>query len=119
MGEPLSIRDAAKLIGKSKSTLRRWIKDGKVSAVETDDGLQVDPAELERLGLIGAAGGKGKAKHKAPSTESAPDEQGSDRLDALATEVQQLRIEVTKLRKQIELILVARMKRSPWWKRLF
>jgi hypothetical protein len=119
MGEPLSIHDAAKLIGKSTSTLRRWIKDGKVASVETDDGLQVDPAELERLGLIGAAGGRRKVKVNAVPTESAPDGQASDRLDALAAEVKELRIEVTKLRKQIELILVARMKRSPWWKKLF
>ena len=119
MGELLSIRDAAKLIGKSKSTLRRWVKDGKVASVETDDGLQVDPAELERLGLVVAAGGKRKTKAKAAPAEDPTGDSGADRIDALATEVRELRIEVTKLRKQIELILVARMKRSPWWKRLF
>lgn len=45
----LSLSQAAKLTGKSKSTINRAIKTGKVSATRHDDGsYSIDPAELSR-----------------------------------------------------------------------
>lgn len=45
----LTLSQAAKLIGKSKSTLNRAIKSGRLSAIRNDDGtFSINPAELLR-----------------------------------------------------------------------
>lgn len=45
----LSLSQAAKLTGKSKSTINRAIKTGKLSATRHEDGTySIDPAELAR-----------------------------------------------------------------------
>ena len=45
----LSLSQAAKLTGKSKSTINRAIKTGKLSAARHEDGsYSIDPAELSR-----------------------------------------------------------------------
>lgn len=45
----LSLSQAAKLTGKSKSTINRAIKTGKLSAARNEDGsYSIDPAELSR-----------------------------------------------------------------------
>ena len=45
----LSLSQAAKLTGKSKSTINRAIRAGKISATRHDDGsYSIDPAELSR-----------------------------------------------------------------------
>jgi len=45
----LSLSQAAKLTGKSKSTINRAIKTGKLSATRHEDGTySIDPAELSR-----------------------------------------------------------------------
>lgn len=45
----LSLSQAAKLTGKSKSTINRAIKTGKLSATRHEDGTySIDPAELVR-----------------------------------------------------------------------
>lgn len=45
----LSLSQAAKLTGKSKSTVNRAIKTGKLSATRQEDGsYSIDPAELAR-----------------------------------------------------------------------
>ena len=46
----LSLGQAARLVRTSKTTLRRAIKDGRLSATRRDDGgYQIDPAELARI----------------------------------------------------------------------
>lgn len=46
----LSLSQAAKLTEKSKSTINRAIKTGKLSATRHDDGsYSIDPAELSRV----------------------------------------------------------------------
>ena len=45
-----TLGEAAKAVGKSKTTLHRAIKSGKISASKADDGSYViEPAELHRL----------------------------------------------------------------------
>lgn len=45
-----TLGDAAKAAGKSKTTLHRAIKSGRISAVKADDGsYSIDPAELHRV----------------------------------------------------------------------
>lgn len=46
----LSLSQAAKLTGKSKSTINRAIKTGKISATRHEDGsYSLDPSELSRM----------------------------------------------------------------------
>ena len=46
----LSLSQAAKLTEKSKSTINRAIKTGKLSAIRHEDGsYSIDPAELSRV----------------------------------------------------------------------
>lgn len=46
----LSLSQAAKLAGRSKSTIHRAIKTGKLSATRHEDGsYSIDPAELSRV----------------------------------------------------------------------
>lgn len=46
----LSASQAAKQVGKSVPTITRAIKNGKLSAIKTDEGgYQIDPAELFRV----------------------------------------------------------------------
>ena len=48
--EMLSLGEAARLAGTSKTTLSRAIKAGRLSATRKDDGgYQIDPAELSRV----------------------------------------------------------------------
>lgn len=48
--QELSLSQAAKLTAKSKSTINRAIKTGKLSATRHDDGsYSIDPAELSRV----------------------------------------------------------------------
>jgi hypothetical protein len=45
-----TLGDAAKATGKSKTTLHRAIKSGKISAAKAEDGsYSIDPAELHRV----------------------------------------------------------------------
>lgn len=45
-----TLGEAAKAVGKSKTTLHRAIKSGKISASKTDDGSYIiEPSELHRL----------------------------------------------------------------------
>ena len=45
-----TLGDAAKATGKSKTTLHRAIKSGKISATKAEDGsYSIDPAELHRV----------------------------------------------------------------------
>jgi hypothetical protein len=47
---PYSLGQAAKATGKSKPTIQRAIKTGRLSAVRKDDGsYQIEPAELHRV----------------------------------------------------------------------
>lgn len=58
----LSLSQAAKLTGKSKSTINRAIKTGKLSATRHDDGsYSIDPAELSRV--FNLEPDKGAEKH--------------------------------------------------------
>lgn len=54
----LSLSQAAKAAGKSKSTINRAIKSGKLSATRHDDGsYSIDASELSRVFQIGTSMG--------------------------------------------------------------
>lgn len=55
----LSLSEAAKVAGQSKSTIWRAVKSGRVSATRTDTGdYQIDPAELHRVFPLGTGQGR-------------------------------------------------------------
>ena len=55
----LSLSEAAKVAGQSKSTIWRAVKAGRVSATKTDTGdYQIDPAELHRVFPLGTGEGR-------------------------------------------------------------
>ena len=51
-----TLSEAAKAVGKSKTTIHRAIKSGKISASKLDSGAyNIDPSELHRVFQIGTA----------------------------------------------------------------
>lgn len=46
----LSVKRAAEMLGRSKSTVRGWCRDGTLSAVKIGRGWYVSRAELENFG---------------------------------------------------------------------
>ena len=47
---PFSLSKAAKVAGVSKTTIHKWVKNGKLSATKGTDGTySIDPSELERV----------------------------------------------------------------------
>lgn len=70
----LTLSQAAKSISKSKSTLNRAIKSGRLSAVRNEDGtFSIDPSELARAFPQNAPGRTPRVHHEAhlppPRTE--------------------------------------------------
>lgn len=92
----VSLQQAVKMTGKSESTLRRAVKNGKVSAERDDRGhLQFDPAELRRVyGELKSTG------EDAQSTENGNDKAmtGHDR----GREITLLENQVADLKSQLE-----------------
>lgn len=53
---PLTVAQAARMLGKSRTTLHRWIKQGTIRAVRPEGGNQLIPFfEIERLAGKGGA----------------------------------------------------------------
>lgn len=70
---PYSMGEAAKVLGLSKPTVSKYIKEGKIGATRTDDGkgYQIDPAELKRFqeNYKKPSGGKPPTKTEETKTE--------------------------------------------------
>ncbi len=67
----LTLADAARHAGTSKSSLFRWIKSGRVSATKADDGTyRVDPAELQRY--LNSVSAEAHRERGAEQSEAAP-----------------------------------------------
>ena len=68
-----TLGQAAKATGKSKPTIQRAIKNGRISAVRNDDGsYEIDPAELHRVfePLRDAGNDTGDMKQSVPSGDT-------------------------------------------------
>lgn len=79
----LTLRQAAELTGKSKSTLTRAIKSGRLSASRNEDGMYaIDPAELARAyPFVERHDAQHDARHGAPrNDEIEPDDAAILRL---------------------------------------
>ncbi len=92
---PLSLSAAAKQAGKSKTTLTRAIKSGKLSATRHEDGsYSIDPAELSRVYPLRpvAQGNSGAVRDPHATPDATP---------PVAPETEQLRLKVEMLEKML------------------
>lgn len=137
----LTLGQAARLTGTSKTTLTRAIKGGRLSATRRDDGgYQIDPAELARVYTVTPATPEtgtatGDVVHRATvesdggATPVTPPDVAA-KLAALDAEVKGLRDMLAEVRAhrddlrsdrdewkgRAERLLTDQ--RRPWWKRL-
>lgn len=87
---PLSVRQAAALAGKDRSTILRAIDSGKLSAARDEHGrFRIDPAELERA--FGTLHSPVQRTGVAPDAPPPPAPADAARTAALAREVELLR----------------------------
>jgi len=62
MAKRVDIREAGRIAGKSASTIREWIKAGKVDAKKVDGKWMIDPSSLKGSGGASRKGGASKKK---------------------------------------------------------
>lgn len=115
----LSLSQAAKTAGKSKSTINRAIKSGKLSATRHDDGTYtIAASELFRVFPTGTLEGSGWSDaHPPPEPDAA-----AIRIEALEAALQREREVNADLmadrdhwRQQATALLPPPRKRSSWW----
>lgn len=127
-----SLAQAAKASGKSKPTIMRAIKAGKVSAMRRDDGsYQIDPAELHRVYPVPDDEG-GTMKQSVPLNGAGmfPGHNGADSVHTrLAVAEAELRLKdeiIAELRRTNALLMDQRQqavasvsppgRRRSWWR---
>lgn len=116
----LSLSQAAKLTGKSKSTINRAIKNGKLSATRHEDGTySIAASELTRVFHFRTQEGSEWADAKPHGT---PDDAAKIRIEALEAALQREREVNADLlsdrdhwRQQATALLAAPQKRKSWW----
>lgn len=118
----LSLSQAAKETGKSKSTINRAIKTGKLSATRHQDGTySIAASELFRAFPIGTPEGS-KWVDTQPTTE--PDRTATIRIEALEAALQREREVNADLmadrdhwRQQATALLTSsKAQKKPWWR---
>lgn len=103
----LTLRQAAELTGKSKSTLTRAIKSGRLSASRDAEGMYaIDPAELARAyPFAKPPDAPHEARHGAPrNSETEPDDAAILRLRLSLLVVEQDRERIAAEREREQLI---------------
>ncbi len=117
----LSLSQAAKATGKSKSTINRAIKNGKLSATRHDDGTySIAASELFRAFPNGTTSSS-EWINTQPPTE--PDRTTDIRIEALEAALQRerelnndLRTDRDHWRQQATALLTSAAPSKPWWK---
>jgi hypothetical protein len=126
-----TLGDAARATGKSKPTIAKAIKVGRLSAARADDGsYQIDPAELHRVYPVASKSDDNLLHDVTPSVDDGlhgglPGELAKWR--ALATEReetirdlrQRLDAEAAERRRLTALLLTDQRERVPWYRRWF
>ena len=93
---------AAKATGKSKPTIQRAIKTGRLSAVRKEDGsYEIDPAELHRVFEPLPIAGDGEATMKQSITPGVPGLFQAE-LAGLRGELEQVKSERDDLRRRLD-----------------
>ena len=124
----LSLREAAREAGKSKSTILRAIQSGRLSAARTDDGgWSIDPSELFRVYPRNGAGNDPvgqDAPVAGPGATVVVDAQVAvlreliERLDAQVVDLRDDRDHWRTQAENANRLLTDQRVRIPWWKRL-
>ena len=122
-----TLNEAAKAVGKSKTTIHRAIKSGKISASKLDSGAySIDPSELHRAFHIGTTE---RTKRNDTEQIKTTSETANIRLEMLEKErererqqleetIADLREDRDKWRQQATALLEDKRPKS-FWKRLF
>lgn len=88
----MTLKKACQETGRSESTLRRWIRDGKLKATLGDDGkYDIDDADIEKF-----AKPTKRAKTTVPATTTNLISQMTKQIDSQADEIAFLRGELSK-----------------------
>jgi hypothetical protein len=118
----LSLTQAAKATGKSKSTINRAIKSGKLSATRHDDGsYSINGSELSRVFQIGPPFGSEWVNAAPPAeparTATLEAENAALRaaLDREREALDDLRADRDAWKQQATALLAAPPKRRGWW----
>ena len=91
-----TLGDAAKAVGKSKTTLHRAIKSGKISAAKTDDGsYSIDPSELHRV-----------FPPATPETPEIPSQRNDTEQTSNASETLRVQLEIQEKERERERALL-------------
>jgi len=122
-----SLQQAAKAAGKSKPTLSRAIKAGRLSATRTESGAyEIDPAELARVfPLAGTL--PGTMKHLEPGNGAGADPVTSPGeveglrmlLAERETTIRDLRARLDREAEDRRQLMAVLTDRRPWWRRWF
>ncbi len=123
-----SLGEAAKATGKSKATISKAIKSGRISAMKDESGtFQIDPAELHRVYPPTVPSGHEETREK-PTANTANDglirelqarlEAAQERLADKETVISDLREDRDKWRQQATALLADQRPKPGLWARL-
>lgn len=123
-----TLGEAAKATGKSKATISKAIKSGRISAVKDETGtFRIDPAELHRVYTPTAFGEQEETPRK-PSVNTENDghirelqarlEAAHERLTDKEAVIADLREDRDKWRQQATALLTDRKPKPGFWVRL-
>lgn len=123
-----TLGEAAKATGKSKATISKSIKSGRISAVKDETGVfQIDPAELHRVYPITVSAEQeetlGKPRENATNDGLVRElqarlEAAHERLADKETMISDLREDRDKWRQQATALLVDQRPKPGLWARL-
>lgn len=123
-----TLGEAAKATGRSKATISKAIKSGRISAIKDDTGtFQIEPAELHRVYIPTVSSEQKETPDKpVANTENvglirelqARLEAAQDRLADKETVISDLREDRDKWRQQATALLVDQRPKIGFWARL-
>ena len=97
-----SLSEAAKATGKSKSTILRAVKSGKLSARRDENGqYQVEPSELHRVYPVAAGDAVQVTRHDAPRNGGEPPHDAAE-IDILKVKLEAAEQMATERQRTIE-----------------
>lgn len=123
-----TLGEAAKATGKSKATISKAIKSGRISAVKDETGtFQIDPAELHRVYTLTVSREQNETPER-PQANTENDgrirelqarlEAANERLTDKETVIADLREDRDKWRQQATALLADQRPRLGFWARL-
>ena len=97
----MTLKAACQYLGKSETTIRRWIKIGKLKATLNNGKYDIDPADIKSL-----VNPPPKAETTEPATSSVVIDQMTKQIDSQNGEIAFLRNELSQQSKRHDTILL-------------